>query len=372
MRSWVEIQAEYLRANYKVFTSLDGSYDLAVVLKSNAYGHGLKECYQAIESENPKWLCVAYLDEAAQLRSLGYKEQILLVAPVAREEFEQAFQLSVDIFLTHQQLVDEWVACKQRPRAHVKFDTGLSRQGFATSDATKLVKQLAPVKQDLVGICTHFANVEDVTNHEYANQQLASFGVVKKSFKDAGFSVLEHASSSASSLLLTQSRLDMCRVGISFYGFWPSAATRLSYLNLHSHVPDLKPALSWKSPIAMIKDVSKGAYVGYGCTFRAVSDMKIAVLPVGYYDGYPRLASNRAYVLIRGQRCPVVGRISMNLMVVDVSHVDAVERSDIVTLIGTDGSEVLPAEDLAEWAETIHYEVVTQIHSDIPRVLVDN
>jgi alanine racemase len=228
-----------------------------------------------------------------------------------------------------------------------------------------------PHKQTIVGVCTHFANVEDVLEHEYADEQIGLFHKVCDVFRQHGLQCIEHCASSASDLILAASRFGMCRVGIALYGFWPSPSTRLSYLQIHKKIPELIPALTWKTSIAMLKDVPAGTFIGYGCTFKAVKDMTVAVLPMGYYEGYPRLVGDeQSYVLIRGQRCPLVGRISMNLMVVDVSHVIDVQRYDEVILIGKSGKEEIDATKLAGWASTIHYELVTRIHPELPRRLV--
>jgi len=180
-----------------------------------------------------------------------------------------------------------------------------------------------------------------------------------------------HAASSASALIMAQSYFDLVRVGISMYGPWPSPLTRVSYLQLKSDVLDLRPALSWTTEVTTVKPVLAGQFIGYGCTFRAIRDMRIAVLPVGYYEGYPRLAGEAAsYVLIKGARCPIVGRICMNMMMVDITHLADCQVGDLVTLIGADGQDMVSAQDIAGWARTIHYELLTRLHGDIPRHLV--
>lgn len=371
MHSWLEISRSALQNNFNVFRSIGGSSTLAPVLKSNAYGHGLKEVYEALASEKLEWLCVAYLNEAKELRQLGYEGRILMVAPVFESEFSDLEYLQVDIMLTHFEQLDAWVGSPNKPRVHLKIDTGLTRQGFLPEQAEELCRRLGQNKPLIVGICTHFANVEDVLEHDYADQQILNFKKASDVLRKHGFNFIEHCASSASSLILAPSRFDLLRVGVSMYGLWPSPATRLSYLQINTKIPDLRTALTWKTSVAMLKKVKAGAFIGYGCTYRALKDMQVAVLPMGYNEGYPRLAGDdKSYVLIRGQRCPLVGRISMNLMVVDVSHLQTVHRYDEVVLIGRSGNEEIDASRLAGWANTIHYELVTRIHPSLPRKLV--
>jgi alanine racemase len=296
----------------------------------------------------------------------------MVVGPFAPKEMADAATAKIEMFLGHMEGLDAWLASPQKPQLHLEFDTGMSRQGFRPEVADMVADKLAPHKNAVKGVCMHFANVEDVTEHEYAKLQLERFEAAKKAFVSRDFSLLFHAASSASTLILDESRFDLGRVGISLYGFWPSQATKISYKQLHGQVLDLQPALAWKSTITSINAVSQGQYIGYGCTFRARHDMSVAVIPVGYFEGYPRQASGSpAYVLIHGERCPIVGRICMNMMMVDITDIKVKTTvGDAVTLIGVDGKETITATDVAAWAETIHYELVTRLNAAIPRRLM--
>ena len=368
MLSWIEIDGEALRHNFRAFSGLLGKSRLAPVLKSDAYGHGMKAVFEQLASEKPEWLCTNYVSEATQLRAFGYKGRILVCGPYTKEMHDEAVAADAEVFLGHEEALAD---CLKRPsalKAQIEFDTGMSRQGFSPKVAAAIAGRLAPRKAQVLGICMHFSNVEDVLEHEYADHQMSQFAIARMAFSLAGFSVLAHAASSASSLILESSRFDLDRVGISLYGLWPSQATRLSYGNLNKSVLDLRQVMSWRTKVTSDLSVAAGQYIGYGCTYRANHNMSIAVIPVGYYEGYPRSVSGSpAYVLIKGQRCPIVGRICMNMMMVDVSHVPALAVGDVATLIGTDGTETIHAADVATWAGTIHYEIVTQIHPGIPR-----
>jgi alanine racemase len=372
MLCWIEIDAAAVRHNYRIFCALAGKERVAPVIKGNAYGHGMSEVYHALASESPPWLCVCYVSEAEQLRSLGYGGRILVVGAAVPRELARAAQCGAEMVVGNADVLAAWQAAPAKCKIHVKLDTGMSRQGFLPEEAGAVAARLAADKALVAGVCTHFANVEDVTEHEYADLQLARFQAAAAVFRAAGLTVLEHAASSAACLILDEARLDLERVGISLYGVWPSQVTRVSYLQLHQKLVELRPVLSWRTEVTTVKPVRSGQFIGYGCTYRAIRDMCVAVLPVGYYEGYPRIAGEQAsYVLVRGRRCPIVGRICMNMMMVDVSHVEGVTVGETATLIGTDGAETIPAHEVAGWAKTIHYELLSRLHHDIPRRLIE-
>lgn len=367
----IDLDQGALRHNFRQFCAIAGHARVAPVVKSNAYGHGLALVYQALAAECPAWLCVNYVSEGHQLREQGYPGRILVVGPSVPRELALASSLDLDVVIGAQETLEAWRGLPQPCRLHVKFDTGMSRQGFSPRDAGQLAALLAPQAAFVAGICTHFANVEDVTDHGYAKEQLRQFDQAVEAFRSAGLTPLVHAASSASSLILAESRFDLLRVGISLYGTWPSALTRVSYLQLNQTVPEFRPVLSWYSEVTTLKTVDVGQFIGYGCTFRALRPMRIAVVPVGYYEGYPRLAGeSSSFVLIRGERCPIVGRVCMNMMMVDTTHLATCSFGDRVTLIGKDGLESLAAQDLAIWSKTIHYEIFARLHPDMPRHLV--
>lgn len=369
-RSWIELSESALRSNLRLFYSIAGKSNVVPVLKSNAYGHGLAEVYECVRKETPQWFAVNYIGEAEELRRLGFTGRVMVVGTTPPDEMERAANARAEVIVGDDIVLERWIAAARRPLAHVKFDTGMSRQGFVPESAGLVAERMLPYKSEVVGLSTHFANVEDVLEHEYASRQLTRFQSARQAFLDKGFKILSHASSSASTLLMRESRFDLCRVGISLYGLWPSQATRLSYLQTFGNVAELRPALQWKSVVASTRPVAAGQFIGYGCTYRAIKDMRIAVIPVGYYEGFPRLAGTaQAYMLVRGQRCPIVGRVCMNMLMLDVTHVTDATAGDIVTIVGQDGEETLSASDVAAWGQTIHYELVTRLLPGLPRVI---
>ncbi|MCX6117639.1 MAG: alanine racemase [Proteobacteria bacterium] len=372
MWTWLEIDSNSLRSNVQEFQKILTAQRCAFVLKSNAYGHGLKECYTAIADLNLPLICTNYVTEALTLRDLGYRGRLMIVGPFVVEDLKAAYDYDLELFLGHLEGLEAWIKLVDKPKLHIEFDTGMSRQGFAIRDLSKVVQKLSPFSANIKGLAMHFANVEDVNEHSYADLQLEKFDQVVKHFKAESFQVEVHAASSASALILENSRFDICRVGISMYGFWPSVPTKISYAQINGKSGfNLKPVLSWKTIVTSINEIGSGQFVGYGCTYRARKAMKVAILPVGYFEGYPRLASGtNAYVLIRGQRCPIVGRICMNMMMVDVSDVESVAVEDIATLIGQDGQEAIQASDIGAWSQTIHYEIVTRLNPLLPKKVI--
>jgi alanine racemase len=262
---------------------------------------------------------------------------------------------------------------------HLKFETGTNRQGILEADLPGYAERFrAATAVVLEGISTHFANIEDTTDHRFAEEQLVRFEAAVERLRAAGFRVpIRHTACSAAALVFPETRFEMVRLGIAQYGLWPSKETLLSYRSRSDGTVDaddprgaLHPVLTWKTRVTQVKDVPAGAYVGYGCTYQTTRPTRIAVLPIGYADGYDRRLSGQAHVLVGGRRAPVRGRVCMNLTMVDVTDVPAVALEDEVVLLGRQGEQEIRAEQLAGWIGTIHYEVVARISASIPRLPV--
>lgn len=370
LHSWIELNAHALRQNYKILCQLAGRSCCVPIIKGNAYGHGLEEIYQILSQEKPNWLGVNYIYEANQLRNLGYGGRILIVGPLLAQDLGAGLEVAADLIIGQMATLEAWLAMPNKPKIHIKVDTGLSRQGFNLQELAKVCEKLQSFRENVVGICTHFANVEDVTNTDYANFQLMNFSKACSIASSYNLNLLKHAASSASTLIFESSHLDLCRVGIALYGFWPSGLTRLSFASAYKSLVSLTPVLSWRTRVAAVREIPAHTYVGYGCSFKSSHPMKIAILATGYYEGYPRIAAHKgSYVLVDGIRCPIIGRICMNMMFVDASAIDGVQVGDVATLIGQDKDENIAAEQIADWAETIHYDVVTGINSLLPRIV---
>jgi len=368
--NWVEISADSLSKNLSLLRDINAKALVAACVKGNAYGHGLDLIVRQL-NENVDWWAVNAVYEADVIRKSGFDKPILILGYVSVENLEKVVELGCRLVIYSKETVEALGRIGRPVKVHLKVESGLNRQGLRLAGLERLIDQISKFENiEIEGAYSHFANIEDTTDHSYAYKQMASFReIAGKLERVLNKELFLHMANSAASLIFPQNDFSMIRPGLALYGLWPSQETKLSFRKVGSDA-DLLPVLSWKTRVVQIKAVSAGEYVGYGCTYRTTSERRLAVLPIGYYDGYSR-SLGAAYVLIRGKRASICGRICMNIMVVDVSDVDGVCVGDEVVLIGKSGDEKLTAEDLAAWAGTINYEIVTRINENMPRVLVN-
>ena len=372
--SWCEVDRGALAGNVARFRRLLGpGVLLAPAVKANAYGHGLVLAARAFIDGGADWLCTHALFEARALREAGVDAPLYVMGPIGPQGAAEAVALGCRVVLYDAETLEALAAAgtPDRPaRVHLKIETGTQRQGLPPEEALELGLRAAACAGVVVeGACSHFANVEDTTDHTWARHQLACFEGFLRAAADAGLALqVRHFSNTAAALLWPETWYDLVRLGIGAYGMWPSGETRVSAdLAGRRDAVRLDPALTWKTRLAQVRTAGAGEYVGYGLTFRCTHPTRLAVLPVGYYDGYDRRLSNQAHVLVRGRRAPVRGRVCMNLTMVDVTDVPGAQAGDEAVLLGPQGDEVVTAERLAGWIGTINYEVTTRIHERIPR-----
>lgn len=374
--NWIELSRPALEQNVKALARLARGRVLAPSVKANAYGHGLPQIVSMlIPLKQVEYLSVHSIEEALTCREHGWPRKIMLLGPVPPVALGLVVECNLEpVVFDRECLLGLGKLSKQtgkQIRAHVKLETGTNRQGIAEKELpafAKIFKRYPLLKP--YGASTHFANIEDTTSHEYALYQLDEFVTLVNRMRKLGIGPkVRHTASSAAMILFEKTRFDLVRPGISLYGHWPSKETYVSFLMSGGHNELFAPTLSWKTRVTQIKHVKAGAFVGYGCTFRTTTPTKLAVLPIGYYDGYARSLSNQAYVLIRGKRAPVRGRICMNLTMVDVTHIPGVELHETVTLIGKDQGENISVEQLGAWAGSINYEMLARLSAAIPRLI---
>jgi len=376
--NWVEIDAGALRNNIAEFKRrLEQGPRLGAVVKSNAYGHGMIEVARVAAEASADWLCVNNVDEGVALREAGLALPILVMGYVPLDGLGEVVARALQPVVYNLETLDRLDAIASMRGVtvgvHVKIETGTHRQGVLERDVPAFVARLRDARAlTLAGVTTHFANIEDSTNHDFAESQIAAFSRIADAISGLHpVPFLRHNACSAAVLLFNRTHLDLARVGISLYGLWPSKETYVSCLERGKPSLDLQPVMTWKTRIAQVKQVPDGEYVGYGCAWRATRTTKIAVLPVGYYEGYDRELSGLAHVLVRGKRAPLRGRVCMNMCMVDVTDIPAVALEDEVVLLGRQGDERITAEQLAAWRGTIAYEIVSRIHPSLPRVVVE-
>jgi len=370
--TWLEISKQALKKNIQTFRKRIGPKRvLSVAVKGNAYGHGLVDCAREFLEAGADYLCVNALYEARKLRKNDIKAPILVVGHIPPSDLSEAIKLDCEFVVYNLETLVELKQLRKKAKIHLKIETGNHRQGIPLEDLPDFIKELKNQPHlELRGISTHFSNIEDRISPTYALKQLADFKKAIEIIEKEGLKPsYKHCANSAAIMVLPEAHFNFVRLGTAAYGLWPSKKTKRAAQKLNSDI-SLSPALTWKCNIAQIKPTKKGALIGYGCTYKIPHDGKIAVLPVGYYDGYSRALSNKAHVLIKGQRAPVIGRVCMNMIMVNVSHIPDLKLEDDVVLIGKQGSEAIAAEEMAQWQNTINYEVVTRIGGHVERRLV--
>lgn len=338
---------------------------LIAVLKANAYGHGALMVAQTALQQGVQRLGVARPDEGAYLRANGVRVPILVMNYTSGRDLKTALDHDLLLSVTEDHIAEQLSALAEargRPAlVHVKVDTGMGRFGLLPDEVLPFIERLARLPGLAVeGIYSHFA-VSDLADKSYTHQQFATFQQVLAALEAAGHYIpIRHIANSGATLDLPETHLDAVRVGIALYGMPPSSEVAPT-------VP-LHPALSLKSRVARVRTLPAGSSISYGRTYITSRPTPVALVPVGYGDGYHRSLSNRGAVLINGRRAPIVGRVCMDQFVVDVSEAGDVRVDDEVVLLGCQGDASITAEEIATWAETINYEVTTGLLPRVPRL----
>lgn len=369
--TWVEISKSALIHNLQTFRKQVGpNVVLAPAIKANAYGHGLVECGTVFAEHGADYLCVNALYEAEALRKAGIKIPILIIGHTPLSDLGELHKLNLETIAYNPETIEALGTLGHPINIHLKIETGNHRQGILPEDLTAFMDLIKRFPNLTVkGMSTHFANLEDRLNQQYARHQLREFKKATDILASLGIKPqYRHCSATAGIIALPEAHFNFVRLGIGAYGLWPSPKTQVAAERLGLKM-ELKPTLTWKTLIAQVKPVKKGDLVGYGCSHEMKHDGTIAVLPIGYYDGFVRALGNKGFVLIRGQRAPVIGRVCMNMIMVDVTEIQNVRLEDEVVLIGAQGKEHITAEEMGELSGTIHYEVTTRIGERIPRML---
>jgi alanine racemase len=371
LMQWVELDRSALTSNIGQFRSLIGDkINFLAVVKANAYGHGILEISKLSLEAGVDWLGVHSLDEGLLLRQQGIDCPLIVLGYVSSQELEKAVALGLRLTVYNLDTIHLLAQISRRLKK--KVETGTHRQGIREEDVLPFLQEIQKHRYLVVeGLSSHFANIEDTTDHTYSRLQLKRFKRIIKKVEENNTEIpIKHIACTAATILFPDTYFDMVRVGIGMYGLWPSKETYLSSILQKRKPLFLKPVLSWKTRIAQIKKIPQGCFIGYGCTYRTTRETILGVLPVGYYDGYSRSLSNYSYVLIKGHRAPLRGRICMDFIMVDITDIPGVNLEDEVILLGQEGEEVISADYLADLASTINYDIVTRINHLIPRVTI--
>ena len=362
----VEISLPALRHNLRQVARRVGTVSIIAVVKANAYGHGVVPVTRTLLTAGAHQLGVATVAEGQELRHAGITAPILVMGGIFPDDVPLLQELNLTPVLPSRDAIlmaARLVKSRSAPLpVHLKVDTGMSRLGLAQEEFLGILRSSWPPTLRLDGLMSHLASA-DSHDGASAENQLARFRELLDAAKSAGLAVpAAHIANSAAILRFPASYFDLVRPGLMLYG----------YVNGPSAAADLRPALSWKTHIVQVKHVGAGQPVSYGGTFVTSRPSTLAILPVGYADGYSRALSNRGHVLVGGRAVPIVGRVCMDLTVVDVSALPEARPGDEAMLLGRQGAAAITADDLAAWQDTISYEVLCQISPRLPRVYLED
>jgi alanine racemase len=372
LRTWVEISQQALLSNYNYFRNLINSKcKMMAVVKSNAYGHGLIEYSKIVEKFGVDWFGVDSIVEAEKLRKEGINKPILVLGHTLLEKIPTAIKNNISLTVSD---IDSLKKLKNiginkyKLKVHLKIDTGMHRQGFFVSELPKVIKIIKSLNNFLIieGVYTHFSCAHNPNLLSVTRSQIKEFKKALEILYQFGFkNLIKHAASTAGTIVFPESHFDLVRLGIGLYGLWPSKEVKIMF----GEQLKLKPVLSWKTIIGQIKNLSCGCKIGYDLSETLKRDSKVAILPVGYWHGFPRHLSSIGWVLINGNKAKVLGRVSMDMIVVDVTDIKKIRNGDQVVLLGRSGKFINLADDLADLSNTINYEIITRINPLIKRII---
>ena len=369
-RTFVEIDLSAIAANMEAMheNTAPGT-KMAAVIKTDGYGHGAKQIAAVLEPLPYVWgFCTATFGEAAELREAGIQKPILVLGYTFPDCYEEEARLGIRPAVFREDQLEELSKAAEKAGVtmpiHLAVDTGMSRIGITPDE-----KGLAFVKRALEtpnitveGIFTHFAKADMLSPDPTMTQAQAFKHFTGRIEKELSYRVpIRHCDNSAGLIRVPENDMDMVRAGITVYGLWPSE-------EVPQDIVPLRPALSWYSSVVFIKYLPAGRAISYGGTFITEKTTRVATISVGYGDGYPRSLSNKGYVLIRGKRAPILGRICMDQLMVDVSEIPGAKEGDLVTLIGTDGEETITCEALGDLSGRFNYELACDIGKRVPRI----
>jgi alanine racemase len=379
--SYIELNKTALSNNINFIKSLlPSTTQLSAVVKGNAYGHGIENYIPIAENAGVNHFSVYKMDEAQRVfKALKNKATILIMGFIDLNELTWVIENEIEFFIYDDERLLKAIeiakSLDKKAIIHIEIETGLNRTGYLPKNIPNLSKIIKENSNQLnvKGICSHLAGAESISNYIRIKSQISSFNKSVKSFEKKGIIFQQkHLACSAALINYPKTKLDLVRVGIMQYGLWSSKETFMYFLAKNKDAIDpLKRVISWKSKIANIKEVRSGDFVGYGTTFMTEGNMKIALIPVGYSDGYSRSLSNQGRVLVNGIRASVVGIINMNSIMIDITLIPDVKIGDEVVLIGNQNEMDVSIASFSELSNLLNYELLTRIPSEIPRHITE-
>ncbi|MFI3226442.1 MAG: alanine racemase [Clostridia bacterium] len=365
-RTWAKISLKNIENNFNNIKKYAKSKVLAVV-KADAYGHGMIEVARALEGQGADYFGVATALESVTLRESGIKKPILLLGFFVDDEIQDMLENDITFTIydveTAKTVSKIAVSLDKIAKIHIKIDSGMSRLGFKyADDCEKQIKEIHTLPNIFIeGVFSHFAVADDDNKLDFTKKQAQNFKNIVENLRNDGISIeIAHISASGGLMYFPEFNFDMVRAGIILYGYYPS--------NILQKNIEVSPVMTLFSKIAQVKTLKTGESVSYGLNFTAERDMKIAVVTIGYADGYFRINSNRAYFMFKGKKVNILGNICMDMCMIDVSNVENIKKGDEIVIFGCDSGEILGADIVADFAKTIPYEVLCAVSRRVPRV----
>ncbi|MCD4683790.1 MAG: alanine racemase [Bacteroidales bacterium] len=376
--SIIELSQSALENNLKFIQAQMGdSVIISSVVKGNAYGHGIEETAPIMELCGIKHFSVFSADEAVRVKNvLKGDHTIMIMGYIPDDGFDWVIDNGIEFYISDSDRAKNVLEVTRRLNkkaiVHIDLETGMNRTGLNQTDLQKAIEIIKNNRDQfhIRGVCTHFAGAESISNYVRIQKQIKVAAELFDYMKKEGMKPdIRHAACSAAAMVYPDTRLDMVRIGIMQYGFWPSRETFIHYIHEKTDKRDpLKRVLRWTSKIMDVKDVEQGEFISYGNYYQAYENMKIAIIPVGYYDGYSRALSNQGKVLINNKRASVIGMVNMNMVIADVTNLPNVDIGDEVVIIGKQGDYELSVASFSELSNQVNYELLTRLPMDINRI----
>lgn len=377
----IEISKSALKQNVKFINEyLNDGVKFSSVVKGNAYGHTIEMFIPIAEEVGVDHFSVFSADEANLVKNVCADcSDIMIMGNIDNEDLQWAIEKEIEFYVFEMDRLESALGAakkiKKKAKIHLEVETGMNRTGFDNEELKKVIK-LIKENQEYIsfeGMCTHYAGAESIANYLRIQNQLKKFNRIRSAIEKEGIRPKRyHSAGSAATITYPKTQMDMVRLGILQYGYWPTRETYIHYISKYGEPREpLKRILSWKSKVMNVKKVKTGEFIGYGTTYLAQHEMKIANIPIGYSHGFSRGLSNIGRVLVNGQRVSVIGMVNMNLMTIDVTGCTNVKKGDEVVIIGTQGELELSVASFSELSAQVNYETLTRLPVNIPRKIVD-
>lgn len=383
--SHIELSKSALEQNIRFLKDyIGGDTIFCSVIKGNAYGHGIEQFVPMAEECGIRHFGVFSADEAKKACDAKIKpdSHIMIMGMIENTELDWAIEKDISFYIFEldrlKATIREAKELGKKARIHLHLETGMNRLGLHNSKLKKAIELIKANEEHLSvdGLCTHYAGAESVSNHVRVKKQIENFKIYCKEIEEAGISPkMKHTACSASTLNYPETTMDMVRIGISQYGFWPNRETYMNFVKKHEevekrHKDPLKRIMTWKSRVMSTKEVPAGEFVGYGNTYLTSRDQIIATVPIGYSHGFGRNLTNVGIVLVNGERAPVAGLVNMNMLTIDVTDIPQTEKGDEVVIIGRQGDQEMTVASFSEMTNFLNYEVLVRIPNHLPRRVV--